>query len=105
MNCEVDKYPVGSNFTSFDRKLDPIEAIFETERKKEQHEKGVNWRRKINDTCKAINIPKIRPKTRKSNPPLTSQMLLPEKFFHIPKWVKTEFRNHISICNHNLGDF
>ena len=77
-----------SVFTNFDSKLGPIEEPFETEGKKEQHEKRLNWRRKINDRCKAITIPKIRPPT--FNPTLTSEMLQSEKFFHLRKWVNKE---------------
>ena len=76
--------------TSFDTIHDQIDAIFVSERKKAQQEKPFDWKSKINDTCKAISVPKIRPKTRKLNPPITSQMLQSEKFFHIPKWVKPE---------------
>ena len=55
------------------------------------------WRRKLNEKCKTISIPKVRvPTTKKSQdgatPPVSPRMLLnnTDSFFQFPRWGKSD---------------
>ena len=58
----------------------------------------LDWRRKINEKCKTISIPKLRNSNKKASqglspPPTnvsTDQMSGSESFLQLPKWGKSE---------------
>ena len=56
--------------------------------------KRMDWRKKFNEKCKTITIPKIRDPRKKSQntilSPISPKLVNSDTFFQFPKWSKSE---------------
>ena len=91
--------PVPTNVVvnTFDEDETETKIAADVEIENGQNAKIFEWKKKFNDKCKTISVPRLRPPTRKSQNQILSpgspQMLNSDTFFQFPqfpKWTKSE---------------
>ena len=95
----IIEVPVPTNgvVNTFDEDETQINSAADVELENCQNAKILEWKKKFNNKCKTMSIPRLRPPTWKSRnqilSPVSPQMLNSDTFFQFPqfpKWTKSE---------------